>query len=104
PAITGTSCYWRQQQLATVPTPVHDNPPLHDSSPVRRICIRYIISSASVTPAHDIFHLRLYLGVRMCRAVPDDGAVGLSAALWAASVYVLGGSETVFRISSSLAS
>jgi len=32
------------------------------------------------------------------------GAVGLSAALWAASVYVLGGSETVFRILSSLAS
>ena len=30
--------------------------------------------------------------------------VGLSAALWAASAYVLGGSETVFPISSSLAS
>src|SRR5271154_5256554 len=44
PVVTGANSNWRQQQLATVPTPVHDNPPLHDSSLIHGPC-RYITVS-----------------------------------------------------------
>src|SRR5271154_5635268 len=44
PVVTGANSNWRQQQLATVPTPVHDNPPLHDSSLIHGPC-RYITLS-----------------------------------------------------------